>query len=135
MNRFGGFRGAGNASVKEGNKGIGSNERARKGNSDQASVGSGSSYGSASSSRTTEFASTLPGLFNRVPSTALPRLSFPNGANLRSPIHLNCRCQDCTKPNTQFLDDLLNLTPEETVASADPLAALMGDMEEFSMQE
>lgn len=137
MHKFGSIRGAGNASIKGGSKGIGSNER--KGNSDQASVGSGSSYGSASSSRPTEssrsFASTLTGVDSRMPGTAIPRLFFPNGTNLRSPIHLNCRCLDCMKPNTKFLDDLLKLSPGTTQPSVDPLAALMGDMGDFSIED
>eukprot|EP00545_Synedropsis_sp_CCMP1620_P014736 CAMPEP_0119023412 /NCGR_PEP_ID=MMETSP1176-20130426/29917_1 /TAXON_ID=265551 /ORGANISM="Synedropsis recta cf, Strain CCMP1620" /LENGTH=130 /DNA_ID=CAMNT_0006978493 /DNA_START=144 /DNA_END=536 /DNA_ORIENTATION=- len=114
------------------------NRAARKAISSNVSIGSGSSYGSASSARSdisslsdasASLASSQRSSFNR------PRVSATQ-TPLPPPCHLNCKCNECTKPNSDFLDGLLNLSPDASQniaeSSQDPLDLLLGDFEDFS---
>ena len=101
------------------------------------SISSGSSYGSASSARSAASNLAAASSLATTQGVSLHIMQLPT-SRLPPPCHLNCGCDDCRKPNAQFLDSLLNLTPPanagaEGIVVDDPLGLLLADMGDFSL--
>lgn len=147
MNKFG-FAKFGNKKSRE-NRGIGYNKtiedstynKTIERSTGDSSVNTGSSYGSASSGRSASsslgMASTFASLERLMPTTAQPQIPVRGPRTLRLPCHLNCQCDACTKPNSDFLDGLLQLSPKTlaTPSTSSPLAGLAGHMGDFSLDD
>ena len=118
MNKFG-FSKLGNKKSRE-NRGLGYNKTIERSTGD-SSVNTGSSYGSASSGRSDSsslgMASTFASLERLMPTTAQPQIPMRGPTTLCPPCHLNCQCEACTKPNSDFLDGLLQLSPTSLATS------------------